>query len=118
MTPDELKERTFRFALDCYGLARPWFREPDTRHLAGQLVRSSSSVASNYRAACLGRTRAEFAAKIGITREEADESAFWAEFSERAGFSNSQPALLREVRREASELTRIFDASYRTSRRR
>jgi hypothetical protein len=45
MTPAELKARTFQFSLDCYRLARPWFREHETRHVAQQLVRASSSVA-------------------------------------------------------------------------
>jgi four helix bundle protein len=43
------------------------------------LVRSGTSVAANYRAACRARSRAEFAAKIGIVVEEADESQLWIE---------------------------------------
>jgi four helix bundle protein len=42
-------------------------------------VRSGTSVAANYRAACRGRSRAEFIAKLGTVEEEADESAFWLE---------------------------------------
>ena len=42
-------------------------------------------MAANYRAACRGRSRAEFAEKIGNVEEEADESAFWLEVSREAG---------------------------------
>jgi len=115
MTPTELKARTFQFSLQSYRLAKPWFKEQETRHVAHQLVRASSSVASNYRAACFGRSRAEFGAKIGVTREEADESAFWTELAQAAHFP-ADPVLVRAVHLEACELTRIFDASFRTSR--
>lgn len=117
MTPAELKARTFHFSLDCYRLARPWFREHETRHVAQQLVRASSSVAANYRATCLGRSHAEFTAKIGLTREESDESAFWTEFAQAAGLAADR-ALIRTVHLEACELTRIFDASFKTAKRR
>lgn len=54
-------------------------RTPKGNAIAGQLVRSGTSVAANYRAACRARSRAEFIAKIGIAEEEADEAALWLE---------------------------------------
>ena len=103
--------------MDSYRLAKPWFREAETRQVAQQLARASSSVASNYRAACLGRSHPEFTAKIGLTREEADESAFWTEFARAAGLPADR-ALLHTVHREACELSRIFDAAFKTAKRR
>ncbi len=47
--------------------------------LGKQLLRCGTSVAANYRAACRGRSRAEFAAKLGVVVEEADESMLWLE---------------------------------------
>ncbi|HZD08133.1 MAG TPA: four helix bundle protein, partial [Candidatus Limnocylindrales bacterium] len=44
-----------------------------------QLLRSGTSVAANYRAACRARSKAEFIAKIGIVLEEVDESVLWIE---------------------------------------
>ena len=49
------------------------------RAIGGQLMRAGTSVGANYRAACRGRSRREFIAKIGVVEEEADESAFWME---------------------------------------
>jgi four helix bundle protein len=76
---DDLKRRTKRFALRILKLVAAL---PDTvqgRTVSGQLVRAGTSVGSNYRAACRGRSRAEFIAKVGVVLEEADESAFWLE---------------------------------------
>ena len=74
---DELKNRTKKFALDVIGLCAGLPCTPETRHAIGQVIRSSSSVAANYRSACRGKSKADFIAKLGIVEEEADESGFW-----------------------------------------
>jgi len=79
---DDLKDRTKKFALDCIALAE---KLPNTylgRHLKGQLIRCSTSVASNYRAAKLGQTKAVFISKLSIVIEKADKSEFWLELIE------------------------------------
>src|SRR5690349_7138070 len=75
----ELKARTKMFALDvlCLCVALP--SRPEIVLIRGQLQRCATSVGANYRAACRGRSKAEFVAKLGIVEEEADESAFWME---------------------------------------
>lgn len=79
MTPKELKARTKQFAVDVIKLCRAIPASPDGRVVAGQLLRASTSVAANYRAACRGRSRAEFIAKLGVVLEESDESLLWLE---------------------------------------
>ncbi len=71
---DELKNRTKKFALDVIGLCAGLPCTPETRHAIGQVIRSSSSVAANYRSACRGKSKADFIAKLGIVEEEADEA--------------------------------------------
>ena len=44
-----------------------------SRHISGQLIRSSTTVAANYRAACLAQSKPSFKSKISIVLEEADE---------------------------------------------
>lgn len=99
-------------------LVHPLFRDSDTRHVAIQLFRASTSVAANYRAACLGRSRREFVAKIGTVREEADETAFWLSFMGEVGIvpAATAPEAAR-LKDEAQQLARIFAATYRTARR-
>ena len=79
MNPEELKERTKQFALRVMRLVDVLPTTPKGRALASQLMRSGTSVAANYRAACRGRSKAEFIAKVGVAEEEADETALWLE---------------------------------------
>jgi four helix bundle protein len=84
------------------------------RAVAGQLVRCGTSVASNYRAACRGRSKAEFIAKLGIVEEEADESAFWLELIIEGAFIEAK--LVQPLLNEANELTRIMASSRLTAK--
>lgn len=79
MTRQELQDRTKAFALRVMRLCDSLPSKPSSRCLAGQLIRSSASVAANYRAACRARSKQEFLAKLQIVIEESDESAFWLE---------------------------------------
>jgi four helix bundle protein len=85
------------------------------RTIGRQLLRSGTSVAANYRAAGRARSRAEFAAKIGVVVEEADESVFWLELLVESGMF-AKPRL-DDLVAEANELVSIFVASQKTVRR-
>jgi 23S rRNA-intervening sequence protein len=74
MTEKELKVRTRRFAVEILNFVDDLPNRRSSNIIATQLGRCASSVASNYRAACRGRSHAEFISKIGIVEEEADES--------------------------------------------
>lgn len=82
--------------------------------IGNQLIRSGTSVGANYRAACRGRSKAEFIAKIGTVAEEADESAFWLELIMDGGLLTVE--LVSPLHQEAEELTAIFTASGRTAK--
>lgn len=85
------------------------------RALAAQLIRSGTSVAANYRAACRGRSRAEFIAKIGVVEEEADETALWLELI--IADKLLTETKVRLLLSEANELTAIMAATYISARR-
>ena len=85
------------------------------RVIAGQLIRSSSSIGANYRAACRARSRREFAAKIGIVLEEADESVFWFELAAESGVAKIEA--ISPLLKEASELVAIVAATKLTLER-
>ena len=116
VNPPELQQRTFAFAVRAYTFARPLLRNVETRRVGDQLVRASTSVAANYRAACHARSRREFCSKIGTVREEADEALFWLEFIRAARLAAG--SVLNELLAEAKELAAIFSAAYRTVKRR
>jgi four helix bundle protein len=77
MNPEQLRQRTGRFAKDVDAFVAPLLEKTRTRNTGQPLLEASSSVASNYRAAGRARSHAEFTAKIGSVLEEADESQFW-----------------------------------------
>ena len=79
MNEDDLKGRTKQFALRVIALVEKLPNTVAGRKIGDQLVRAGTSVGANYRAACRGRSKAEFVAKLGTVEEEADESAFWME---------------------------------------
>jgi four helix bundle protein len=110
MNAQDLKDRTKQFALRVMRLVDALPDTPKGRAVASQLVRSGMSVAANYRAACRGRSHAEFISKIGIAEEEADETVLWLELI-------VEDKLLPEKKiapllKEANELTAIMATSY------
>lgn len=114
MNEAELKSRTRRFALEVMRLVELLPKTTVGRALGGQLVRRGTSVGANYRAACRGRSKAEFVAKIGLVTEEADESAFWLDLIMEARLL--EPEMVTPLHKEAEELTAIFTASERTAK--
>jgi four helix bundle protein len=106
MDKRELQDRTKQFALRVLNLVDALPRIAGGRAISMQLVRAATSVGANYRSACRARSRAEFAAKLGIAVEEADESLYWPEFV-RDG--NLVPeSKLSSLLKEADELTAIL----------
>jgi four helix bundle protein len=109
MNAEDLKIRTKQFALRILKLAAALPNTVEGRAIRDQLVRAGTSVAANYRAACRGRSRAEFIAKLGIVEEESDESAFWLELI--IGAALLPENRVRPLHNEATELTRIMARS-------
>ncbi|MCD4795165.1 MAG: four helix bundle protein [Bacteroidales bacterium] len=114
MDKQNLIKRTKKFAHRCVKLA---LGLPDTKlglHIQGQLIRCSTSVAANYRAACLAQSKKSFIAKISIVLEEADETAFWLEFIIDEKLMKRER--VSDLLNEAEELTSIFFSSRKTAR--
>jgi four helix bundle protein len=114
-SPEDLRRRTKEFALRIIKLFRALPKTEEARILGRQVLRSGTAVAANYRSACRARSRADFISKIGITVEEADETAFWLELIVDAG--TIKRSKLESLLTEANELVRIFQATRTTARR-
>jgi len=110
----DLRLRTKQFALAIIRLCRSLPRSEEARILGKQLLRSGTSVGANYRAACRARSKAEFVAKLGIVLEESDETVFWLELLQESHVGS--PESVRQLAKEADELTSIFVASLRTAK--
>lgn len=109
MTEKQLMLRTKRFALRVIRLVAALPSTTEGRAIGSQLVRSGTSVGANYRAACRGRSRAEFIAKLGTVEEEADESCYWMELIVDGAILPEE--CLAALLQEARELTAIMAAS-------
>ncbi|MDQ3172088.1 MAG: four helix bundle protein [Acidobacteriota bacterium] len=109
MNAEDLKKRTKAFALRILRLADALPNTIEGRVIRGQLVRAGTSVGANYRAACRGRSKAEFVAKLGVVEEESDESAFWLELIIEGKFLTQR--VVEPLLREANELVKIMARS-------
>ena len=113
MNEREMIARTKQFALRIMKLVGALPKSIQGRAIASQVMRSGTSVAANYRAACRSRSKAEFIAKLGTVEEEADETAFWLELIIEGSFLTAtqiQPLLI-----EAGEIVAITAASKKTA---
>ena len=115
MNEPDLKKRTKEFALRILRLVDTLPKTTAGRSLASQILRSATSVAANYRAACRAKSTADFIAKMGIVEEEADETLFWLELLEESELVTA--AKLTAIKQEADELIAITVASIKTARR-
>ena len=111
---EELKRRTFKFALAVISFCRSLRETWEGRELSDQLFRAGTRVGANYRAACRARSHADFVVKIGHVVEEADESCYWLEVIRAAHITND-PSLERLLV-ESGELTAIFSQSQLTAK--
>ena len=109
----ELMERTRKFAVDVYKLVNRFPKTQGAKVISYQLLKSSSSEAANYRAACRGKSTADFINKMKIVEEESDESLFWLQFIKDVELvkDNSELDILIK---EANELVAIFTKSLKT----
>ena len=107
-----LRERTKKFALRVLRMSQAIPHNREANIVSNQIVRSSTGMAANYRAAGLARSRAEFISQLGILLEEADETVFWLEMLAESGII--KPAKLAHFMTEANESVAIFATSRRT----
>ncbi|MEA1896666.1 MAG: four helix bundle protein [Bacteroidota bacterium] len=114
MKERDLKLRTKKFAHDCVKIAILFPKSSLGKHLQGQLIRCSTSVAANYRAACIAQSKKGFISKLSIVIEESDESNFWLEFAKDENIL-SENILMNELTNESRELTSIFISSRKTA---
>ncbi|SHI67770.1 four helix bundle protein [Flavobacterium terrae] len=112
MTTDELKLRTKKFSLEIINLVESLPNSISCRVIANQIIRSGTSVAANYRAACRARSDKEFISKMNIVLEEADETVFWLEIIlDKKWITEFMTKSLLE---EGNQLVAIFVSSLKT----
>lgn len=77
MTTDDLKERFRKFSIKIIKLVNAMPNTIAGNAIAKQIVRSGTSPAANYRAACLAKSNKDFLNKLKMVEEEIDETSHW-----------------------------------------
>ena len=115
MTEEELKLRFKKFALRIISLVDHLPHAISTDAVARQIIRSGTSPAANYRAACVAKSDKDFINKLKMVEEELDETLFWLELLVESGkvFGDRMQNLLQENK----ELLSIVVKSITTLRR-
>ncbi len=110
----EMQTRTKKFALRVIRTFQKLPKSDEARILGKQVLRSGTSVAANYRAACRCKSRADFISKLGTTVEETDETLLWLELLEESEILAA--AKLESLKHETDELLRILSTSLSTAK--
>ena len=79
MTEQDLKDRLKRFSVRIIKMVDCMPNTISGRAIASQIVRSGTSPAANYRAACIGKSNKDFLNKLKMVEEELDETSHWLE---------------------------------------
>ncbi len=112
MNSEELRSKTKGFAIDIIKFIKSLPASNVEKIIAGQLLRSGTSMASNYRAACRSRSGREFFFKLSIVVEETDETMFWLEILIESGIADN--AQTHGLLNRSSEFIKIFSSARKT----
>jgi len=116
MTTEELRNRLKVFAVRIVKLVDKLPNTSAGRAIGNQIVRSGTSPAANYRAACLGKSDKDFLNKLKMVEEELDETLYWIELL--GDTSLVKQELLFDLYRENEELLKIIISSITTMKAR
>ncbi len=110
----ELKRRTIKFAVDIILFCDNLRPSKAASVITLQIIKSATSVGANYRAACRGRSKAEFYGEICIVVEEADATGYWLEIILETNLNNNIVELNRLLA-ESNEITKIMTKAKSTT---
>jgi len=111
---EEIKKRTKQIGLEVIKLVDDLPTKTSSKAIAYQIIKSSTSIGANYRAACRAKSDADFINKLKIVEEEADETIYWLEILEESGLMSAEKTIT--LKRETNEILAIVVASINTVR--
>jgi four helix bundle protein len=112
MDAKQFQNRTKKLALRVIKLVEAMPKSKVGDVIGRQVLRSATSVAANYRAACNAQSRPDMIRKLKIVEEEADETLLWLELIAEA---NILPAVkLVEIKDETLQVLKMVVASIKT----
>lgn len=115
MTKEELISRNKKFAIEVLKIVSLLPSNRVQEALVRQVVRSSTSVGANYRAACRAKSTADFINKLKIVEEEADESSYFLDLLTEIDSGKNKEGL-SGLLSESNQLVSIYVSSLKTMR--
>ena len=103
---EQFRNRTKKLAIATIKAFSNWKKTDEIRIIGKQLIRSSTSVAANYRAVCRARSDRERYAKLCIVVEEADETQFWLEILVESDLIKIAEVL--NIQQEVQEIVKVM----------
>ena len=103
---EQFRNRTKKLAIATIKAFSSWKKTDEIRIIGKQLIRSSTSIAANYRAVCRARSDRERFAKLCIVVEEADETQFWLEILVESDLIKIEEVL--NIRQEVEEIVKVM----------
>ena len=114
MNSEEMKLRLKKFSIRIIKMTEAMRKDDAKSVLSKQIIRSATSSAANYRAACRAKSTRDFINKLKIVEEETDETMFWLEVIDECEYFKK--GKLNELIKENEELLKIVVASLKTSK--
>ena len=113
---EKLSGRFLEFAAEVVKLVSKLGKFPETRHIANQLIRSSTSTGANYEEACGAESRSDFLHKMQVVLKELKESLYWLRLIKKAELPIENGEQFKKILQEAQELTNIIAKSVVTAK--
>jgi four helix bundle protein len=110
------KARTKKLAVAIIKLVDKLPRSLASDVISRQVMRSSTSIGANYRAACRAKSTPDMINKLKIVEEESDETQYWLEILVEAGLIPKNQVV--DIYKETNEILAMTVASIKTLRNR
>jgi four helix bundle protein len=111
----DLEERLINFSVRIIRLAEALPKTRTGNHIAGQIIRSGTSPASNYGEAQSAESRSDFIHKVRICLKELRETKIWLRITAKANLVKSVSRLDALID-ENNQLISIFVTSIQTAK--
>ena len=111
---ENMKRRTKMIGVTVIELLGQLPKNPVAFKVFDQIIRSSTSIGANYRAACRAKSNADFINKLKIVEEETDETMYWLEVLNESKLISEDKT--KDLYKELNEILSVVVASINTSK--
>ncbi len=103
---EQFRNRTKQLAIAIIKAYGTWKKTEEIYIIGKQILRSSTSVAANYRAVCRARSIKERYAKLCIVVEEIDETQMWLEILVESDLIKAET--ITNIQKEVEEIVKVM----------